>query len=35
VLNPSKPGFVSLRATATDTTGNRTTVTIQRAYATK
>jgi hypothetical protein len=35
VLNPAKPGFASLRATATDTTGNRTTVTIQRAYATK
>ena len=35
VLSPSRPGFVSLRATATDSIGNRTTVSVVRAYATK
>ncbi|NMO49954.1 S8 family serine peptidase [Actinoplanes sp. TBRC 11911] len=35
VLNPPHPGFVSLRATATDAAGNRTTARILRAYATK
>jgi hypothetical protein len=30
--NPRKPGYVSLRATATDTAGNSVQQTIMRAY---
>ncbi|MBN6051086.1 S8 family serine peptidase [Nonomuraea sp. RK-328] len=33
IANPRTPGFVSLRATATDTAGARVTQTITRAYA--
>nr|WP_296072383.1 S8 family serine peptidase [uncultured Actinoplanes sp.] len=32
VVHPRRPGFVSLRVTATDTTGNTVTQTIRRAY---
>ena len=34
IHSPRQPGFVSLRATATDTAGNTVTVTIIRAYRT-
>ncbi|GAA3190174.1 hypothetical protein [Nonomuraea roseoviolacea] len=33
IANPGIPGFVSLRATSTDTAGARVTQTITRAYA--
>jgi hypothetical protein len=32
IVHPRRPGFVSLRVTATDTAGNTVTQTIQRAY---
>ncbi|WP_146167612.1 hypothetical protein [Micromonospora sp. MH33] len=32
ITHPRRPGFVSLRLTATDTAGNTVTETIQRAY---